>query len=73
VATKGITVNCVSPGFVDTELIHDLPESQRRKYLEEVPMKRFGQPREIAQAVAFLASDQASYITGATLEVTGGL
>jgi 3-oxoacyl-[acyl-carrier protein] reductase len=73
VAAKGITVNCVSPGFVDTELIHDLPESQRRKYLEEVPMKRFGQPREIAQAVAFLASDQASYITGATLEVTGGL
>ena len=73
VATKGITVNCVSPGFIDTEFIQDLPEIRREKFKEEVPMKRFGTCREIAQAVLFLASDQASYITGTTLEVTGGL
>ena len=73
VATKGITVNCVSPGFIDTEFIKDLPETKWKQYKNEIPMKRFGTTQEIAQAVLFLASDEASYITGATLEVTGGL
>ncbi|MEW6382053.1 MAG: 3-oxoacyl-ACP reductase FabG [bacterium] len=73
VATRGITVNCVSPGFIDTEFIQDLSEERRRAYREEIPLKRFGTPREVAQAVLFLASKEASYITGATLEVTGGL
>ena len=73
VATRGITANCVSPGFIDTEFIQDLSEERRRAYREEIPLKRFGTAREVAQAVLFLASKEASYITGATLEVTGGL
>jgi len=73
VATKGITANCVSPGFINTEFLKDLPEKKWQEYQKEVPMKRFGTTREIAQAVLFLTSDEASYITGTTLEVTGGL
>lgn len=73
VATRGITANCVSPGFIDTEFIQDLSEERRRAYRAEIPLKRFGTPREVAQSVLFLASKEASYITGATLEVTGGL
>ncbi|MBI5428418.1 MAG: beta-ketoacyl-ACP reductase [Nitrospinae bacterium] len=73
VASRGITVNCVSPGFIDTEFIADLPEERKKLYLGQVPMKRFGKPEEVAQCVLFLASPQASYITGAVLEVTGGI
>ena len=73
VAKRGITVNAVSPGFIDTDFIRDLPEEQSREYRQSVPLKRFGRPEEIAAAVLFLASREASYITGATLEVTGGL
>lgn len=73
VAKRKITVNCVSPGFVDTELLADLPEEQKKAYVEMVPMKRFGTGEEIAAAVLFLASREASYVSGATLEVTGGL
>ena len=73
VATRGITVNCVSPGFIETELIQDLPEKLRKAYLDQVPMKRFGKTEEAAHAVLFLASREASYITGSTIEVTGGL
>jgi 3-oxoacyl-[acyl-carrier protein] reductase len=73
VATRGITANCVSPGFIDTEFIQDLSEERQKAYMEDIPMKRFGTPQEVAQAVLFLASREASYITGATLEVTGGL
>jgi 3-oxoacyl-[acyl-carrier protein] reductase len=73
VATRGITVNCVSPGFVETDLIKDLPEDLRRQYLAQIPLKRFGTPEEIAACVLFLASREAAYITGATLEATGGL
>ena len=61
------------PIVVDTDLVKDLPEELRRSYLEQTPMKRFGTPEEIASAVLFLASREASYITGATLEVTGGM
>jgi 3-oxoacyl-[acyl-carrier protein] reductase len=73
VAKRGITVNCVSPGFIDTDFIADLPEKMRNQYRSDVPMKRFGDPAEVAAAVLFLASEQAGYVTGATLDVTGGL
>ncbi len=73
VAKRGITVNNVCPGFIDTELLADLPEEQRKEYAKDVPMKRFGKVEEVAAAVLFLASKEASYITGASLEITGGL
>jgi 3-oxoacyl-[acyl-carrier protein] reductase len=73
VAKKGITVNCVTPGFIDTELIGDLPEEQRKEYLKMIPQKRFGRVEEVAHAVLFLASRQASYITGTSIKVAGGL
>jgi 3-oxoacyl-[acyl-carrier protein] reductase len=73
VATRGITVNCVSPGFIGTDLIKDLPENLREQYQAQVPLKRFGTPEDIANAVLFLAAKEASYITGTVLEVTGGL
>lgn len=73
VAKRKITVNCVSPGFIDTELIADLSPELRDQYRKTVPMKRFGQVEDVAHAVQFLASKEAGYITGTTLEVTGGL
>jgi 3-oxoacyl-[acyl-carrier protein] reductase len=73
VARRGITVNCVSPGFIATELIEDLPKELRDSYIAQVPLKRFGKPEEVAACVLFLASREASYVNGATLEVTGGL
>ena len=73
VAKRKITVNCVSPGFIETELISDLPEELSNEYRKSVPAKRFGTPDEVAHAVMFLASKQASYVTGTTLEVAGGL
>jgi 3-oxoacyl-[acyl-carrier protein] reductase len=73
VARKKITVNCVSPGFIGTDFISDLPEEQLSAYKKMVPMRRFGTPREVADAVLFLASPAASYITGITLDVHGGL
>ena len=72
-ARKGITVNCVAPGFIDTGFLDGLSEDLRREYKSMVPMRRFGQPQDVAEAVLFLASRKAAYITGATLEVTGGL
>lgn len=73
VAKRGITVNNVLPGFIDTELLADLPEEQRKEYAKDVPMKRFGKVEEVAHAVLFFASKEASYITGSSLEVDGGL
>jgi len=73
VATRGITVNCVSPGFIETDLIRDLPDELHNAYISQIPMKRFGKPEEVAACVLFLASREASYVNGATLEVTGGL
>ena len=73
VASRKITVNCVSPGFIDTDFIGDLPEEQKKAYLGMVPLKRFGMPEEVAHPVLFLASAESAYITGSTLEVTGGL
>jgi 3-oxoacyl-[acyl-carrier protein] reductase len=73
VAKRGITVNNICPGFIDTELLADLPEEQRKLYMKDVPMKRFGKVEEVAVAVLFFASKEASYITGASLEISGGL
>lgn len=73
VAKRKITVNCVSPGFISTELIADLPEELVKEYKSQVPLKRFGTPEEVAACVLFLASAGAAYVTGSTLEVAGGL
>jgi 3-oxoacyl-[acyl-carrier protein] reductase len=73
VAKRKITVNCVSPGFIGTDLISDLPEELVKTYKSQVPMKRFGTVQEVAECALFLASKEASYVTGSVLEVTGGL
>jgi len=73
VAKRKITVNCVEPGFIETELIEDLPEELVKEYKSMVPLNRFGKPEEVAHAVLFLASKEASYITGTSLMVSGGL
>ncbi len=73
VARRGITVNCVSPGFIETDLIRDLPEEQAKQYRQMVPVRRFGTAREVADAILFLARRESAYITGSVLDVTGGL
>lgn len=73
VASRKITVNCVSPGFIDTDFIADLPEDQKKQYLGQVPTKRFGTVEEVARAVLFLADRDSAYVNGAILDVTGGL
>lgn len=73
IGSRNITVNCIAPGFIDTDMTLALPEEQRAKLLEHVPLKRFGQPADIAAAVAFLAGPGGAYITGVTLHVNGGM
>ena len=73
VGSRNITVNCVSPGFIDTDMTRALPEAQREALLSRIPLGRLGTPEEVAYAVAFLASPRAAYITGATLHVNGGM
>ena len=73
VASRGITVNTVAPGFVDTAMTKVLPDEQKAALLQQIPLGRLCSPDEIAQAVAFLASDGAAYITGETLHVNGGM
>ncbi|HWE57817.1 MAG TPA: 3-oxoacyl-[acyl-carrier-protein] reductase [Acidimicrobiales bacterium] len=70
---RGVTVNVVAPGFVTTDMTAALPEARQQEIVEQVPLKRMASPEEIAAAVAFLASDQAGYVTGAVLPVDGGL
>ena len=71
-ARKGITVNAIAPGFIETEMIAAMPDEVRAKILEKIPMGRFGRPEEIAQAVAFLVSG-GDYITGQVISIDGGL
>ena len=70
VAARGVTVNAVAPGFIETDMTKDLPEEELRK---TIPMNRFGKPEEVAAVVAFLASEQAGYITGEVIHINGGL
>ncbi len=70
---KGVRVNAVAPGFVETPILHTIPEKVLQTMRDEVPMKRLGRPQEIANVYAFLASDEASYINGAVIEVGGGM
>jgi len=71
--SRGITVNCVAPGFIATDMTEVLPEAQKAALLAQIPVGRLGEPREIAEAVAFLASPKAAYITGSELHVNGGM
>jgi 3-oxoacyl-[acyl-carrier protein] reductase len=73
IGSRAITVNCVAPGFIDTDMTRELPEAQRQKLLEQIPAGRLGEAGEIAAVVAFLASDAAAYITGETIHVNGGM
>jgi len=73
VASRKITVNCVSPGFIDTDFIGGLSKEQKQTYLDMVPLRRFGSPEDVANVVLFIASTEAAYITGSSVEVTGGL
>ena len=71
--SRGVTVNCVAPGFIATDMTEVLPEAQKAALLQQIPLGRLGQPQEIADAVCFLASPQAGYITGTELHVNGGM
>lgn len=73
VASRGITANCVAPGFIKTPMTDALPEEAKEKLTRNIPMARLGLPEDVANAVVFLASDEASYITGQTIHVNGGM
>lgn len=73
IGSRNITVNCVAPGFIDTDMTKVLSEEQHKSLLEQIPLGRLGTPEDIAAAVVFLASPQASYVTGTTLHVNGGM
>ena len=72
-ASRGITVNCVAPGYIDTDMTSELPEAVKEKILSEIPLGILGQPEDIAEAVTYLASDAARYITGQAIHVNGGM
>ena len=71
--SRGVTVNCVAPGFIATDMTSSLPEAQKAALLQQIPLGRLGSADEVAHAVAFLASPQAGYITGTELHVNGGM
>jgi 3-oxoacyl-[acyl-carrier protein] reductase len=73
IGSRGVTVNCVAPGFIDTDMTRALTDAQREELLRQIPAGRLGNPEEVAAVVAFLASPQAAYITGTTLHVNGGM
>lgn len=72
-AARGITVNAVAPGFIDTDMTQAMPEAAREAALQQIPLKKIGSPKDIAETVAFLASDKAAYITGQVISVDGGM
>ena len=73
VASRGITANTIAPGFIKTPMTDVLPEELKKKYLEQIPAGRFGEPVDVANACVFLASDEASYINGQTIHINGGM
>ena len=73
IASRGITVNCVAPGFIATAMTDALTADQRESAAKAIPMGRFGTPDDVAACVVFLASDEAAYVTGQTLHVNGGM
>lgn len=73
VASRGITVNCVAPGFIETDMTRDLPEEHKKALLAQIPAQRLGKTDDIAAATVFLASEQAGYVTGTVLHVNGGM
>lgn len=73
VGTRGITVNAIAPGFITTDMTAQIPEQNQEQLLELIPLREFGHPEDVADAVCFLASDAARYITGQTLQVDGGM
>jgi 3-oxoacyl-[acyl-carrier protein] reductase len=73
VGSRGITVNVVAPGFIDTDMTAALPDMVKDEMLKRIPMRKLGEPGDIAEAVAFLASESAKYITGETIHVNGGM
>ena len=72
-AQRGITVNCVAPGFIETEMVAAIPENVLAKVVEKIPQRRLGRPEEVARVVRFLLEDESSYITGAVYSINGGL
>ncbi len=72
-AGRGVTANCIAPGMIETQMTVSLPEEVKKAMLDRIPAKRMGQPQEIANVVAFLASEEAGYITGQTVHVNGGM
>ena len=72
VAADGILVNCIAPGVMDTEIMRKFPADQVQAICDRIPLKRLGQPKEVAAVIAFMASDECSYCTGATFDVNGG-
>jgi 3-oxoacyl-[acyl-carrier protein] reductase len=73
IGSRNITVNCVAPGFIDTDMTRALPEASRKALLEQIPLGRLGEPQDVAAAVAYLASPGAAYVTGTVLHVNGGM
>jgi len=72
-ASRGITVNAVAPGFIDTDMTKNLPEDAKKYMIGQIPLARIGKPEDVAAAVLFLCTDEASYITGQVLRVNGGM
>lgn len=73
IASRGITVNAIAPGFIESEMTATLPESVTKAMLDSIPMKKYGQPEDVANMVVYLASDKANYITGQIIEINGGM
>ena len=72
-ASRGITVNCIAPGYIDTDMTDSLHESVKEDLVKQIPLGRIGRPEEVAAMVLFLASDESEYITGQTITVDGGM